>query len=147
MSRRTLLLPFLLGLFVVPRLEAQPAAADQLESFVREVASLWRLEDVDGLVERTADSAPLLLDVGSGAQTSEGRHAAAALRELFRERETLAASAVEVTVADAAELSGFGRLAWTYRDRGAPGEQTRSLYVAVARDAGRWTITEVRLMP
>lgn len=128
-------------------LAAQSSGNEQLESFVQEVARLWAAEDVDALVERTADSAALLLDIGSGAQTSSGRHTAAALRELFGDRQTLATSAVQVTVADADRPAGFGQLSWTYRDRGAPGDQTRSLYVAVAREGGRWTITELRLMP
>ena len=140
----------LLALLVAgaPRpLEAQPTDADELDGFIHELARLWLQEDVDALVDRTAASTPLLLDVGSGAQTSQGRHAAAALRELFDERETLAAAPIQVTVADTDRPSGFGHLSWVYRDRGAPGEQTRSLYVAVAREDGRWTITELRLMP
>ena len=36
------------------------------------------------------------------------------------------------------EGRGFGELVWTFRVRGAPGEQTRSVYVATRREGGDW---------
>lgn len=119
----------------------------RLEGFVRDVARLWETEDVEALVSRISTTDPLRLDTGSGTVGSDVRHAAAALRELFGDRETLAVQALQVTLAGSDPPSGFGQLLWNYRDHGAPAEQVRSVYVATSWQAGRWRIAELRLMP
>ncbi|HUE96639.1 MAG TPA: hypothetical protein VMN39_08265 [Longimicrobiaceae bacterium] len=125
---------------------AQPSGGE-LEEFVGEVARLWGEGNVAGLIERIPETDPLRLDTGSGLEPSTERHAAAALRDLFANRRTVGARTVQVTLASAQPPAGFGQIAWTYRDRGAPGEQVRSIYVAAVWQSGVWRITELRLMP
>jgi len=132
---------------------ALPAAAQDgrvgvpLGAFIEEVAGIWERADVASLVALVADEESLLLDAGSGTQSANSRHAAAALRALFSEYETLAAEAVRVTVASEDPPSGFGEIVWTFRARGAPGERSRPIYVAALQRDGSWRITELRLMP
>jgi hypothetical protein len=131
-------------------LRAQDVAASDevpLEVFVQEVVRLWLSGDVAALVELIPEADQLILDTGTGIENANSRHAAAALRALFSESETLATRAVRVTVASTSPPKGFGELSWTFRSRGSPGEQSRSIYVAAARENASWKITELRLMP
>jgi len=118
-----------------------------LEEFVREVVQLWLSADVTAIVSLMQESDRLVLDTGTGIENANSRHAAAALRALFAESETVGTRAVRVTVASARPPQGFGELAWTFRARGSPGEQARSIYVAAAWEGDGWKITELRLMP
>jgi len=111
-----------------------------LEEFVREVVQLWLSADVTAIVSLMQESDRLVLDTGTGIENANSRHAAAALRALFAESETVGTRAVRVTVASARPPHGF-------RARGSPGEQARSIYVAAAWEGDGWKITELRLMP
>jgi hypothetical protein len=141
-------------LIVAIAFSGQPAAAQNtdpgdvpLEAFVQQVVRLWSSADVAALVELIPADNRLVLDTGSGIENANSRHAAAALRALFAQSETVGARAVRVTVASTFPVRGFGELAWTFRARGAPGEQSRSVYVAAAWQDDGWRITELRLMP
>lgn len=144
MSGRTLLL-VLAGLLVAgPAVGQSPAP---LEQFVRRVGYLWEAKDVDHLVDLVSESEPVLLDRGGGTERVNGRHAAAALRSLFADRESVAVRATKATVSGGQPVRGFGELTWVYRARGAPGEQTRSVYVGAVWDGRTWRISELRLLP
>ena len=135
-------------LFVVRPLPAQvPDVEEPLETFVQEIVRLWEAADVQALVDLIAEEDQIILDTGTGIENANSRHAAAALRALFAESETVGARAVRVTLASTTPPRGFGEVAWTFRTRGAPLEQSRSIYVAAARQDAGWRITELRLMP
>jgi len=140
------LLALVATLALVTPAPAQTGADLPLEDFVQHVASLWASGDVSSLVDLIPADNRVLLDTGSGSETANARHASAALRALFAERETLGARAVRVTVSSSRPPRGFGELAWAFRDRGAPGEQARSVYVAALREERGWRISELRIM-
>jgi hypothetical protein len=146
-----LALPLLLGALllgtVCPVLAQGGPAGPPLDSFVERIARLWAEADVGSLVDLVSENQPLLLDAGTGTQSANDRHAAAALRALFAENETIEVRTVRVTMASTSPLRGFGEIAWTFRARGAPGDQSRSVYVAALQEDGTWRITELRLMP
>jgi hypothetical protein len=131
----------------VPAAAQDTGAGVPLGAFIEEVAQIWERADVASLVALVSDDEPLLLDAGSGTQSANSRHAAAALRALFAEYETMGARAVRVTIASEDPPSGFGEIAWTFRTRGAPGERSRPIYVAARQQDGTWRISELRLMP
>lgn len=118
-----------------------------LDAFFRHVVHLWSINDVPSIVQLIPLDASIPLDTGSGIQNANGRHAAAALRALFAESETVGTRAVRITVASTRPARGFGELAWDFRVRGAPGELSRSVYIAAAWVDDAWRITELRLMP
>lgn len=149
MSRR---FRFALAVCAVALLSAVPARAQQrppvqLEEFVQQVAWLWNMGDVAALVDLLPLRDRIVLDTGSGTETVQPRHAAAALRALFDARESSAARAVRVTLAGGDPPRGFGELAWSFRTRGAPTSQTRSVFVGAVWQGDAWRINEVRLMP
>ncbi len=128
-------------------LDSVPVAAAPLEEFVRQVAYLWSTGEVAALVEMMPEDSGFTLDTGVGMETANPRHAAAALRALFDRRETLGAEPIRVTVSSVEPPSGFGEIDWTYRSRGAPGHQSRSVYVGARWGGEVWRITELRVMP
>ncbi|MQA91157.1 MAG: hypothetical protein GEU90_13130 [Gemmatimonas sp.] len=145
-SRRRVLL--LVGVLLVAP-DGPALAQDRipaLENFVEQVAGLWAEADVGALVALISEDDPIVLDAGNGTQSANSRHAAAALRALFAEHETIDARTLAVSMASTTPLRGFGEIAWTFRARGAPGEQSRSVYVAALQEDGSWRITELRLL-
>jgi hypothetical protein len=127
-----------------------PAAAQEaeapLEAFVAQVAGLWAARDVGGLVDLMPADNRLLLDTGSGTETVNSRHASAALRALFADRTTLRVRPVRITLASSRPARGFGELAWEFRGRGAPGEQSAAVYMGAVWEATGWKISELRIM-
>lgn len=126
---------------------AQARPSVPLEGFIQQVAWLWNMGDVSAVVDLLPRRDRIILDVGSGTQTVQPRHAAAALRALFDARETGAARAVNVTMAGGDPPRGFGELAWSFRPRNAPSSVTRSVFVGAVWQDGAWRINELRLVP
>lgn len=149
MTRLTslVLLALALGLALPVRAQRGPEARVPLETFVAQVSHLWGEGDAGGLMELAFRDGQVVLDTGSGTQTVNGRHATAALRALFSERESLSVRPVRVTLAGGSPPRGFGEVAWTYRTRGAPSAQTRSVYVGAVREGTAWKLTELRILP
>jgi hypothetical protein len=125
-----------------------PAAAQQrpIEGFVQQVAQLWQAGDAAG-VAALAPRGGMVLDTGGGTQTVNSRHAAAALRALFAQRESVATRPARVTLAGGSPPRGFGELAWSFRTRGASSPQTRSVYVGAVWENDGWRVGELRVMP
>jgi len=128
------------------RLQAQ-AETPGLDSFLQHVVRIWSAGDVPALLELLPTDNRLLLDTGSGVETANARHAAAALRALFAEGETVGVRAVRATVASTTPMRGFGEMAWSFRPRGAPAEHARSVYIAILWEERAWRISELRIMP
>jgi hypothetical protein len=137
----------MLGLLLPASAAAQDPPAAPLEAFVHQVARLWANGDVTALVALIPEESQLTLDTGAGIETANTRRAAAALRVLFADRQTADVSPARVTVSSSQPPRGFGELAWTFRLRGAPAEQSRSIYVGARWEPRGWRITELRLMP
>ena len=144
--KRTALLATLIALAAAaPSALAQSPAP--IEDFVRRVGYLWEAKDVDNLVDMVTEAEPVLFDRGSGMERVNGRHAAAALRSLFSDLESISVRPSKATLAGGQPVRGFGELVWVYRDRRGPGEQTRSVYIGTVWDGRRWRISELRLLP
>jgi hypothetical protein len=89
----------------------------------------------------------IVLDLGTGqAEAVEARHAAAALRDLFRDRTTLSVRAAPVTLAGGEPLRGFGELAWVSRPRGVTDTESTTVYVGAVWESGRWRVRELRVL-
>ncbi len=142
-----LLVPLLLSGGLPLRAQSGPETPMPLEIFVQQVTYLWTQGDVGGLLELASDDGRVVLDTGSGTETVNSRHAAAALRALFSEHESVSARPVRVTLAGGSPPRGFGEVSWTFRGRGSPGPQTRSVYVGAVSAGSGWRLTELRILP
>jgi len=140
----------LAALLLSAALGAPPASAQRaapLDQFIKEVAYHWSGNDVRAIAELMPEEAQVLLDTGRGTEAVDTRHAAAALRSLFADRESVGARPLRVTMAGGRPQRGFGEIAWSYRGRGVSSAQTRSVYVGVVWTEDGWRISELRLMP
>lgn len=144
---RGLLTALLLCLASAGGLAAQEETAAPLEPFIQQVARMWSGGDAAGLVSLVAADGQLVLDTGRGTETVNSRHAAAALRALFGDQESVSARPVRITYAGGRPWRGFGELAWAFRARGAPAPQTRSIYVGAVWEGEAWRIRELRVLP
>jgi hypothetical protein len=133
-------------LLTVAPLSAQTPRPEPLERFVLQVARHWAMGDAAALVDLMPANSRLVLDLGDNLGAVQPRHAAAALRALFTERETAGIRPTRVTLAGGQPLRGFGELAWTSRSRGMSDTQTVTLYVGTVWEGGVWKIRELRIL-
>lgn len=137
----------LLLVFVVSPLHAQGRSGPApLEGFVARVARLWAAEDADGLAALAGDDGRMVLEVGTARGGMRERHAAAALRALFAERESVGTTLLRSAVSGGNPPRGFGELAWTSRARGTTAPRAARVYVGAAWEGGSWRIRELRLL-
>jgi hypothetical protein len=147
MNRMLRFLFVVLLLCVAAPLAAQATApSEPLERFVVQVARLWANGDAAALVDLAPGDSRIMLDLGENLGAVQPRHAAAALRALFADRQTANIRPMRATFAGGRPPRGFGELAWTSRSRGMSDAQTVTLYVgAVWEDTG-WRIRELRIL-
>ncbi|MGH7458172.1 MAG: hypothetical protein ACREKN_03675 [Longimicrobiaceae bacterium] len=115
-----------------------------LNDFVGRVAQLWERGDASALVELSAGER-ILLDLGETSGTAEPRHAAAMLRSLFSERESVSARARGASTAGGNPPRGFGEVEWLSRGRGVSSPRRHTIYVGAVWRGG-WKIQELRLL-
>jgi len=110
------------------------------------LARAWERADVNTIGGQAA-KAGLSLDVGGERfGPVAGRQAAAILKRVFDERETMSTS-----VGSARELHGenrraFVELTWVTRSRGTSIPDSTTVLFSLEYDREQWRITEIRLM-
>jgi hypothetical protein len=145
-SRFPAMLVLVLALLAPRALAAQGRGAP-LEGFVASVARLWAAGDAAGISALAPADGRIVLDLGTGqAEAVEARHAAAALRDLFRGRATLSVRAAQVTLAGGEPVRGFGELAWLSRPRGVTDTESTTVYVGAVWESGGWRVRELRVL-
>ena len=139
-------LALLLALLAPRGLAAQESPAP-LASFVATVARLWADGDADDIMELAPRDGRILLDLaGEGPGEVQPRNAAAALRRLFSERETVTVRPTASTISGGTPMRGFGELAWTARPRGVSETLSSVVYVGALWEDGAWRIRELRVL-
>lgn len=123
-----------------------PAAAG-LATFFDELAGLWAAADVAAISELLSPDGAAVIEQGAGGAITHPRRAATALRAFFGGRESLAATVASTALAATSPPRGFGEIVWSSRVRGAPGEESRSVFVATIRGQEGWRIVELRFLP
>ena len=147
MTRRLVLLLALLALAVSPAPAAAQGQPTPLGTFVASVGRLWYSADADGLVELAPADGRLLLDLaGAGSDEVQRHHAAAALRRLFAEGETVSVRPSQSNISGGVPVSGFGELNWVRRPRGVTDTHSSIVYVGAVWEDGAWRLRELRLL-
>jgi hypothetical protein len=140
-------LALLLALVAPRALAAQQNSSASLSGFVGTVARLWSAGDADALVELAPKDGRILLDlVGEGPGEVQPRNAAAALRRLFGERETVTVRPTGATVSGGTPLRGFGELTWVARPRGVSETLSSVVYVGAVWEENAWRVRELRVL-
>jgi len=138
--RRALLLAILLA--------AAPgaASAQELQQALDRVASAWHRGDATGVTALGA-RAGISLDVeGSSVGPLGPRQAAAVLRRIFEERQSVSARTNMARDVGGSPARAFGEITWTARAPGTTIPERATLFVALVREDDRWRITEIRLL-
>lgn len=136
----------MLGLLLV--LGAAPGAhAQGLEQTMARVATMWARGDVRGLTQTAARSGFALELDASPSGPVGSRQAAAALRRLFDDSETVTVRPGVARVVGGEPTRAFGELEWITRPRGTTIPERRTVFVALVREDRGWRVTEIRIMP
>jgi hypothetical protein len=138
---RPLVLAAALSLFGSAALSAQG-----LEPVLRRVASAWHKGDARAITALRANTG-ISLDVdGTSVGPLGDRQAAAVLRRMFDDRESVSATPRVGRAVGGQPARAFGEITWTTRVRGTTIPERANLFVAFVREGDAWRITEIRLM-
>jgi hypothetical protein len=123
-----------------------PAAAQDLTPALQRVAAAWHNGDARAVAALGAE-AGISLDVdGSTVGPLGPRQAAAVLRRVFGDRESVSAAPRVSRTVGGDPARAFGEITWTTRARGTTIPERATLFVAFVQEDGAWRITEIRLM-
>lgn len=137
-----------LATLVALLLLAAPTHAQQdLDAAMQRVAKMWERGDVRGLTASAAASGfALEFDAGRSRPVTS-RQAAAALRRLFEDQETVSVKPGVTRMVGGRPQRAFGELEWITRPRGTTIPERRTVFVAFVREDQGWRVTEIRVMP
>ncbi|HEX6694188.1 MAG TPA: hypothetical protein VF035_05825 [Longimicrobiales bacterium] len=130
-------------LLLSARAELHAQAAD---GFMARVAAAWRKSDAEA-VSLLGDQAGIAIEVdGRHVGSIAPRQAAAVLRRVFADRESLSAVAGTARTMPGNARRAYAEIVWEYRVRGTTQPVKANVFIAAARDGAAWRITEIRLM-
>jgi hypothetical protein len=137
----------LLLAMVAMAVAALPVAAQDLAQTVDRIGAAWHRGDaatITGLAAR----AGIALDVDGGRRVGPlpSRQAAAVLRRVFEDRESVGARTVMTRSSGGQPAQAFGEIVWTARARGTTIPDTARVFIALVMEDDRWRITEIRLL-
>lgn len=125
---------------------ATTARAQELKPAAQRLATAWARADVNTLGNQVARSG-LSLDVG-GERVGPvvGRQAAAMLKRVFDERETMSASVGAAREMHGENRRAFVEITWVTRSRGTSIPDSTTVLFSLELEQEQWRITEIRLM-
>jgi len=144
MTRRTALAALSLLLGTALTAQAQEPA---LEGTIARFAKSWSQGDAGGVASFLA-AAGVSLDLEGGRRTGplSSRQAAAALRRVFEDYETVSVRSGMVRIVGGTPQRAFGELDWVVRARGTTDTERRVVFVALVREERGWRVTHIRLL-
>lgn len=123
-----------------------PLQAQNVENVIDRLAGLWARGDASAITALGSEQG-ITLDLGNRSVGPLGtRQAAALLRQLFDERETLSVRNKTPQVVGGSPARAFAEITWTVRARGTTMAERTSVFVALIHEGERWRITEIRLV-
>jgi hypothetical protein len=141
-------LPALLACVVAAGMIAWPlsAAAQDLGRTLDRVASAWHKGDASAVAGFAARNGVSVNIDGRAVGPLAPRQAAAVIRRVFEDRESLSVRSNMTRSAGGSPARAFGEITWTTRARGTtiPGRAT--IFVAFVHEDEQWRITEIRLI-
>ncbi len=139
-------LPLAAALTVLAAVCVQPAGAQDLRPTASRLSSAWARGDASEIGTRAARSGLSIAVNGDRTGPFNGRQAAAALKRVFEDRETLSARPGKNGIIDGEPRKAFVEIAWTTRTKGSRIEERTTVLLQLVEDGKDWRITEIRLM-
>ncbi|MFW6079777.1 MAG: hypothetical protein ACODAE_09155 [Gemmatimonadota bacterium] len=142
--RRALVLGVVLVVGAGGALEAQesPPLARVLDS----LAVSWQRGDARSVVTLAAGTGLTLSVTPEPVGPLAPRQAAALLRRIFEERETVSIELGMEHVVGGVPPRAFGELTWVHRARGTTMPERTVIFLALVRDDDAWRVTEIRFL-
>ncbi len=129
---------------------AAPAAAQQRQLRLRQVvdgiAVSWRRGDAGAVIRHAARAGVSLEMRGGPMGPLSPRQAAAVLRRVFDDMETLSVRTAEVEVTGGQPARAYAEIAWIVRMRGSTVAEPTRVFVGLVEENGDWRVTQIRLM-
>ena len=123
------------------------AQAQELREFTQRLTLSWARSDASGVAARGATTG-IAMDVdGRASGPLRSRQAAAVLRRLFDERETLSVTVTSQKVLPGDPRRAYLELVWLRRARGTTIPERNTVFVALVETDSSWRITEIRILP
>jgi hypothetical protein len=120
--------------------------AQQLGDVIDRIMIFWSKGDATAIVNFISVNG-VSLDVDGGPIGPLGpRQAAATLRRVFEEQETVALHAAAAQIVGGAPQRAFGELTWYVRARGTTIPEHATVFVALVKERNGWRVTQIRLM-
>ncbi len=136
----------LLLALLAPRAAAAQQQPAPLQTFVGGVARLWADGNAEDIVELAANGRIVLDLAGEGPGEVQARNAAAALRRLFSDRQTVSTRTTQVAISGGTPLRGFGELTWVARPKGVTDTESSVVYIGAVWDGRAWRLRELRVL-
>ncbi|MEX2282018.1 MAG: hypothetical protein WEE89_06005 [Gemmatimonadota bacterium] len=134
-----------LTLFFVAGL-ADSAAAQKFEPVLERFVSYWARGDEDGIAA-LATRQGIQLDFNRKEMGPlAGRQAAALLRRLFEDHETINVRLMTSRSLDSQPKRAFGEISWMMTPRGTTIPEKTSVFVGLILEGENWRITEIRFV-
>jgi hypothetical protein len=127
-------------------LAAQSPAERSLARATAAVAEHWASGNVSGLASFAPRDGRVTVELDAASGAVQWRHASAALRSLFGDRETVSVQVEDAAVTEGDPGWGFGQLSWTSRVRGTREAQRHTVFIGFSWEGGAWRIREIRLL-
>jgi hypothetical protein len=143
MTRRALPLLFLL---LIASAGSARAQEPELERVLDRLADFWARGNAQGVATLVAEAGLSLEIDGAAIGPLHRRQAAALLRRIFDDRQTVSVRTAMAQVVGGRPRRAFGELAWVTRARGTTVPEPRVVFLALVHEEDGWRITQIRLL-
>src|SRR5688572_26976377 len=124
---------------------ASPGQAQSVESVMDQFASYWASGNASSIASLAAENGITLDLERKHSGPLRERQAAAVLRNLFEQRETIQVRRSAPQIVEGQPPRAFGEVTWMMQPRGTTIPERVTVFVAWVLQKDRWRITEIRL--
>jgi hypothetical protein len=136
----------LFGALLLLLVSARGASAQELDITLDRIATAWHKGDAAAITAFAARAGISVDADGNPVGPLGPRQAAAVLRRVFDDRESLGARNIMTRDVGGEPARAFGEIGWTARTKGTTIPERATIFVAFVREDGAWKVTEIRIM-
>lgn len=135
------------GALLISAVAALPARGqDDLSRALESFAAMWARGDAVALAGYSAGRGIELEAQGETLGRVSGRKAAAALRQLFADQETVSVRAGMTSRVTGTDDAAFGELTWELRPRGSALPTRVTVFLGLVREGSVWRVSQIRVL-
>lgn len=144
MTSRRIVFPLLVALTMM---KTTAAHAQRLDDIVDIITFAWSHGEARALVAMAARDG-ISIETPDGRMGPLGaRQAAAVLRDLFDDRETVSIRPGMTQIVGGSPRRAFSEITWITRARNTTQQERLTVFLELVLEGDRWHITQIRLLP